>query len=488
MMRHEVNRKGQQLSIQRREEWTSWLLPLSFVLSSITNFIFYYLGLAMEENIAREVGFIVVQLVFAVIAGLAWLFFVWKRKFPTRGLVLSMISLLFFLCCYGIWFVLFGTKNDWLGKASQFIVFAIPALFCGMMAAEDRLEEKFFEHIETLSLLVLPGAIIYLNGALFQCNPFNYGRDFGIISYMTFSYTLMPFLLVHILRFCDHAPLPYRWRGKRIQHQQLVRGILIGWYWYTILASGTRGTYVCVLTFALLLIISRAIHRESLKAASVIAGSMALVFAFTLFIYRLPGLKQVGRMDEVVAGLLQGELVTSEEDSSVSEHLDEIIAMEGDEQVVNKPDTPSTEPDTPSTEPDTPSTAPTDSAVDHLQINSRGTIYKVAFGEFLKSPLTGMGPGGYGIKYGGYPHNAVLELFCETGLVGGVILLTLTLTALIRILMAGWNRKEVRWILLFFLAYGVQANISGSLWTCSPLLCALGYGLTIATKDVGKEA
>ena len=38
-------------------------------------------------------------------------------------------------------------------------------------------------------------------------------------------------------------------------------------------------------------------------------------------------------------------------------------------------------------------------------------------------------------------------------------------------------------MLFFLLPYGVAANISGTVWTCAPLLFVLGYGLALKKKE-----
>ena len=119
---------------------------------------------------------------------------------------------------------------------------------------------------------------------------------------------------------------------------------------------------------------------------------------------------------------------------------------------------------------------------ENIQIGSRGTLFKLAVKEFQKSPITGMGPMGYTVKYGMYPHNILLELLCETGLAGFITLMLLILWAVINLLRSGWKQKYVRYFFLFLIAYMVQANISGDLWYFSPLLCAIGYGLTLPNK------
>jgi len=39
--------------------------------------------------------------------------------------------------------------------------------------------------LRTFVFFALPAAVIYMNCALFNCNPFRYGRNFGYLNYMT---------------------------------------------------------------------------------------------------------------------------------------------------------------------------------------------------------------------------------------------------------------------------------------------------------------
>ena len=174
-------------------------------------------------------------------------------------------------------------------------------------------------------------------------------------------------------------------------------------------------------------------------------------------------------MNIFLEGLKEGELVTSNEDPTVSEKIDELVEADGGQQVTNRP----VEPD------DKEPVGPDDDIVlENLQVESRGTLFQLAIREFLKSPVLGMGPGGYSIKYGMYPHTALLELLCETGIIGTAILMALLVYVIIRLFRKGSKQKEARNMIVFFVAYALQANISGSLWDCPALLCVLGYGIT----------
>ena len=455
-----------------------YLLPLSFCLGNLINVGFYYLGLAFEDNIARQAGFIIGNVLFTVIAFTALLSVLRFGQLRLRSLLPLGAVLLFFAGGY-IWALLhFGFTGTWIHNAGQFVFFSFPAFCAGVYAARKRYEADFFEILERLGLFAAPAALIYFNGALFNCNPFNYGRDLGIINYMSFSYTLMPFLLAMVLRFLEKKPLTLFRRA--LKYPQRVRGFLIALYWIAIIAAGTRGTYFCVVGFCICLVVSSCLHREARKKSALLSAAMTFVLCFNIFVYAPQGFG-TSRMSIFLQGVSKGELVTTDEDPKVSGKIDDLVKADGDHQIANRPETPS-EPDTPA-EPDAPSQE--DNAEDNIQVGSRGTLFKLAIKEFQKSPITGMGPMGYTVKYGMYPHNIPLELLCETGLVGFVLLILLILWAVVNLFYFGWKKKYVRYFFLFLIAYVVQANISGNLWYFSPLLCALGYGLALPNMKCG---
>lgn len=465
--------------------WKDALLPLSFLFGNLLNFVFYYLGLAYKDNAARTYGFIIGQLLFAVLCGLALLAALKNKRLSKLSWLCLGAVLLFYGANYAAGLVRHGLSGPWKDSFVHFVCFALPAFFAGICCALSHSERRFLPLMERLSFLVLPGAVIYMNGLLFYCNPFGYNRYLGIMDYMYFAYTVMPFLLVHIIRFTDKEDLEFPLFHKKTRHPQLIRGAMIIVYWVSIIGSGTRGTCVCVVAFCVLLVLSKLLHRESLLRPFLLSVSITAIMLFNMFVYAPPGMYAVARMNMFVDGLKQGEIVTSLEDSeNAVEKIDELVAADGDKQLTNR-DEP-TEPVEPA-EPTEP-TEPTDIADENLVIANRGTLYKLAWKEFLKAPLTGMGFGGYQVKYGGTPHNAILELLCEGGLLLGGPILLLILFALIRLFCLAWNDRSTRYLLLIFLAYAIRANIGGGVWTCDYLLCALGFSFALSLSSPNSKS
>ena len=489
--------------LSRLRQQSEWLFPISFTVTYISNFVFFYLGLALEENPARQIGFILVCCTVAVLCGLMFLSDLWEnRPFSVKHMALLSMPLLFYTVSYAVWFLHFGIRGRFVDDIEQFIVLCIPAFFCGVCMAVRENERSFLEKMERLSFLILPGVVFYTSSAIFQCNPYNWGRDLGILNYMDFSYTVMPFLLTHMLRFADGEPFYLPLANRFAKKPQMIRGCFIAGYWYALMAAGTRGAYFCVFGFCVLLIFSRRVHHQPVKRTAITTGLLYTVLIFSMCVYTLPGLKAVGRMDGFMEGLRHGRIETSDTESAeVSQRLNDLVEADGSQQITNRHEepTPNPEPEPepapdpgqtpepePAPEPDTDAQQP-DIVEENYQIDNRGTMFKLCLLEFGKSPLVGMMPGGYGVKYGGYPHNVILELLGETGLLGTVPMMFMIILAIIRLILAGRNRKEVRYFLIFLMAYAIQANISATIWTAPALLWALGYGLAVSAKPDSYE-
>lgn len=473
--------KWKESGLERLRVFQGMIFPLCFVCSFLLNILFFYVGLAYEDNIARKLGFAAGCLLFAGICVLTLLSALRRERLSRSRWLLLGLVLVFFAVCYGAAFWKHGLNGKLLHHAQQFAVFCVPAFCAGIYGAMHRGERTFFAVLESFSFLAFPGAVIYCNSTLFDCLPWNYGGDLGILNYMTLAYTFMPFLLAHIISFAKQADWTLPFTDRKVRRPQLLRGIFIAFYWVAIMASATRGAYVCVAGFCALLVLFALLRRgPAFKPVFCVSAAMALVLLFNLFIYAPPGFSRMQRMNLFLDALKEHQLVTTKEDPSIADRLDELVEMDDDQQVVNHPVDGSEETD--------PSGSGDGTAT--LQVHNRGTLFKLAIKEFRKSPLTGMGAVSFAIKYGEYPHNVVFEMLCETGLIGTLLLLPLICWTLIKLLRLGWRDQDSLYLFLFFMAYAIQANLNGSLWTSPALFCVLGYGITVRSpqkEGTGRE-
>lgn len=97
------------------------------------------------------------------------------------------------------------------------------------------------------------------------------------------------------------------------------------------------------------------------------------------------------------------------------------------------------------------------------EVNTLGRIelYTSAWNQFLKFPLTG-----YGLEdpvFGGYPHNIVIESFMSTGLVGGLLMLTILILTLIMCYRMLRTVPSFGWLALLVVQQVVAMQFSGTI-------------------------
>lgn len=426
------------------------VFPLTFVFSNTLNLLFFYCGLAFENNSVRDMGFITLNILFAIFCGLVFLAVLHEKQPSIPAVMVSGIGIIFVIASLLISYFKFGLTAALLKTAPIFVVFCIPAFFAGYCGATNEKEGSFFCILENVSFLAFPAAVIYHFGQLFQLLPdeWNGGANLGILNYMNLAYTFMPFMLTHMIQFVKNSEWHLPAGSKRITHPQWLRCFMAIVYWLAIIGSGTRGAYFSVVGVCLFLLLglrkSEANRRKNYLLPIVIVAILLLY----MFVYVPVGMDRVNRMDNIVDGYfnVHGFHMTD----SLFEALES-------------------------------GKITTKEVMKEYSVGSRGLLYRIAWGEFLRCPISGIGPLGYTIKHGMYPHNAILELLCETGITGAVFL-SLIAYIFVRLLWMGKNTKKIWYILAFILAYCIQANISGSLWDCSPLQWAIGYGLAVLQR------
>ncbi len=431
------------------------LFPLCFIFANTLNLVFFYFGLAFQDNPAREYCFIGMNLLVALFSGAVWISVIYERKIRFSALIAAGAGVWLLMLGFLVSAIRFGITDILVNYFPIYVVFGVPSFFAGFCGAIQKKETSFYQTLENASFLAFPAALIYLLGQMFQAFPPEWGYNMGILNYMTIAYSFMPFLLAHLISFTRASSWNLR-PGRPIKKSQLVRGIMIIIYWAAIIATGTRGCYVCVGSVcALLFLKHRGLHRGTWRQNWMPVLLMGLLF-FNMFVYAPPGLSRVHRVNIFLDGVQQGMITTSDNKYTPDDELIDKL-VQGD-------------------------ILPGDSGEAEAEmkyaLNDRGALYKIAIQEIRKSPIGGMGPLGFSIKYGVYPHNAVLELFSETGVVGASIMLGIILLAIINLVKRSKRNETVLYLLIFIAAYALQASISGSIWECSALLWALGYGLT----------
>ncbi len=442
----------------------SIFFPLCFIFGDLYKLALFYIGLAYKDNLPYRLIYASGCAAFALFCGVAFLGILRTERPGAFRLWLPASALMYFALAFILGFAR-GAAADTAYELCLFILRCLPVFFAGVTLALRGGEDGFAEGFERLGFIALPGGIIYLVCALFDCNIFTDGVYLGLINYMSLAYTFMPVMLCALMRFYDGGELRLPYPGARpLPRPQLWRGGMILIFWVDIIASGTRGAYLCCALCCVAVFVWRLINRRRAICGFILSAAMAAIIIFTVFIYAPPGMRGVKRIDIFLSGLQNGELTTTDtEDPTVSDRVDQAL-----DNIIHGSGGGGLE-------------------IDHdVRISDRATIYKLSLAEFLRSPASavfGIGPCVFRAKYGVYPHNIFLQMLCETGILGTLPLLLLMTLAAVGMFRAARMRRRTRpgmaEILLLLGAYFVRENISNSIWQSAPLAAALGLGLTL---------
>lgn len=289
--------------------------------------------------------------------------------------------------------------------------------------------------------------------AVTNTNPFMNYNYLGIMNYFMVGWALLPFLCCTILRFVNQDEFYIGSKTLTAKTAKLVRIVLMLVYMFDIFASGTRGAIIAVPFF---LLISMAVYVIHKKKVWQLAGMLAVYVGIYLggaFIYTPPGFYAIGRMDIVTDGLADGKLVTSN-------HF-----------VQDEEASPSSEPKAPRDDKGLMNAAQKEIVTD------RGELYRLALAEFRENWLTGLGPAGYYSKYNNTPHNILLELLCELGVLGIAVIAGIAFLALKMLFRIKENFTYAIFMCMSTVCF-INLMVSGSIWSSSDFYLWLGYVMT----------
>lgn len=466
-----------------RDKWLVLILPLSFCFSYLLDLLIFYLGLGYQKNFIQVYGYMAGCSVFALACGLTMLQELKRTSLKKCEYVALAAIVVFYVLGYLTAVFRFGLFSDLVFRAEILIVLGLPLPLAAVCVAKKDGLKSFFSVMERLSFFAFPAYFAYFNGAVFNCHIPDTFRGLGMIDYMSLASGIMPFIVSHIQQFVDGKELYLPFWNKPLPKGQWIRGAVIFIYWIAIIGTGTRGIYLSMMGYLILLVPVRLMYRKKIKRALCVSVSLLIIILFNMFVWAPPGLDGVRRMDVFFDGLADGELVTTSESYLVQQNLDNLVAADGDQRVANRREEPTTEASTVDFE-----ITPENIGDLNLFFGSRGTLFKLAIKEFLKAPWTGMGPLGYMYKYGIYPHNAVLELLCELGIVGFSVVMALIVYVLVKLLLIAKKRPELPGFVMLLLVYAMQMCMSGTVWSSGALIGAVVYGLLCPWPEKTEKA
>ena len=123
-------------------------------------------------------------------------------------------------------------------------------------------------------------------------------------------------------------------------------------------------------------------------------------------------------------------------------------------------------------------------------LSGREQLWANAWNEFLAHPILGMGVDSYKTQYGMDAHNIFLQILCETGFVGFILLIMFVVVNFIKIMRscigsADKNNRELLMFSLFVQGIFILWGVSGNTLYDQPVLCTymVAIGIYYASKS-----
>lgn len=460
----------------------TYLMPLCLMSSGFVNLILFYFGLHAYDDIRRSVSIVILSIFFVL--SLTKLLFLYQDYQEERKKIIT-------LCCIPALWILaflvamfkFGIQYEIVFTLGTFGIYCIPAFIFAISITIERTEVMFIKCFKWYALLIAPLMLFYIIRMIIT-PEFVYGlNNLGALPYLTIGYTLM-----HILVFCMLDLFLHKEENKWLKI------VLVLILWTACIFSGAKGPLVCMLVFLVLFAIYLLFHKQKDKDVFWLSTAMTFILVFSVVIYSPPssGLWRINlfindlinkniqsaSMEEKYKALIFDLAQTTSPTKSIKKVLNETTGKPQVEPIAESDDTIQHEPN------DTEGKQP----ISLLEVNwDRMFIFKMVITEGNNAPLTGLGPMGYTLKYGLYPHNIILELIADFGYLITAVFFIIILVLIIAIYKQGKHDKVVVVMLLFILSSIPKEMLSGTIYNSISLIFALGYACALLKNNWKKH-
>lgn len=447
----------------------------------ITNVLLYYLG--VHGTNYRMALLTLISVIIFCLACIRFLQIYLIRVNIRKPMNLVLIIPLCGLLIFGGAYLKFGASaKSTVEYLLQFGCFCIPSFIFGLDCALNRQENKLFMSLDLLSLFYIPFAILCI---YYMFNSPGRLMTLGEFDYMGIAYTLLlplAFLIVSVVLLPNRSFLSYKTDEEYLRNRLSIIicfGIAI-MFWFIIMATGTRGTMLCVFGFNIFLMIWTAFIKDKKLFIRALLTFLLFTLLFILFMYVIKSeyaKDAASRMNYFISNLMDGKFKTSTTVAVSKTDLDSIISISNPSESTNaKANTKPVNTEPVNTEPINKNTESIKKNIDPTNIvMNREQIYYAALREFLNSPVMGMGPMGFHIKYGRYAHNIVLEVLCDYGIIGALIFFGTILFFVIRLVELAKMNAVLSAILTLLLCMNLPLLFGGTFIRWPPFWFFIGY-------------
>lgn len=468
-MKEILQRKNFYVNLERV---TDFLLPMCFFSGSFISLIlsFYLYPLFGHHETMRMLASGLLNAGITAVLGIKFIHIFIKAKNKSKILICLVIPCVWIMM-YVIALFKYGINFERLFQFAQFLVFGFQMYFSAVCIVYENKFRVFIDNYMLYGLILMPFMIFYIIRLLFtdpnQLGDVDFiGVNFAGMSYMTIAYAFLPILVIMSCKiiFFDET-----------KRTRIISVAILVLSWVVIVYTGTRGTIICVAWYLVVLAIYGVIVGRKKYLVKVL-GMVLFICAFYVF-----SIHAWSPMASGSAGRLQDFNYDSDiyhEQSNIRmnvpvENNSNKVSIQDFklEYIINHDQN-----ITISESELSRNEANGKKIVDFIDPKEekkfkqydlyfgRNMMFRAAFDEFKKSPVVGNGPFYYQNKYNVYPHNIVLEILCDLGVVGLVLLVSVVLILLIKLFKLIGDRKDVGIIILLCFVYVPQFMVSGTVY------------------------
>lgn len=446
------------------------LYPLSLISTGFINLLMSICGAgSLWENskITDMVAYSAYALILLVLG-------VHFCKCTSKKVIVQALALLIvFSVPYFIFFSMNGFNSHYiLNLFIKSLGFCVPAGIVAISIIVEKCVDKFIEYFYVYNIIVLPFEVFYIVRFNFGDEVDNTRRDFGLLNYMSIAYLILVlFIFVAISLFVV----------KRNANRRIKWGLLII-DWVAIMYSGTRGAIIACIACCIIIIIYKCfVVKDECKYKAIILLLILLsTYVFSIYVWSPISAATNWRFNNFIH---ESEELSNEENAQIKDlNIKEIklqatnYIVENDrnidvslknleKQMVNQYDI---------------SKDDAQLFLDTYIFTNRIDLYKISIKEFEKNWLVGNGPLAFAKKYNGYPHNIILEILVDYGVIGcfvfggGIIFIFYRIFPLIK------QYREIAGISIYALSIGVTYLVSGTIYFSCDLVFIFSCALYLA--------
>jgi O-antigen ligase len=402
------------------EGLSQYLLIFGLAGGAITNVLLYYLGIHNNAEL-RAALFIIISVVIFCMAGIRFLQIYLTALEYRRHILFALIFPACGILIFCGAFAVFG-KGAYrsIDLLMQFGCFCIPSFIFGLDCALSHREPNLFTTFDAISFFYIPFALLGILSIL-TSNNISGKMAIGTLNYMNIAYTLLlplGFLVINTVLLPQRTSFDEITNHKAVSDKvswAIYAGLAL-FFWYVILNTGTRGAMMAVFGVLAFLIIWTAYIRKKELFLRTIKVFLVFALLFSLFMI-ISSSSAANRTKLFVDGILHGRFQTS---------TTQAVSRAGLEEIIRKPVLPNYKSTESNHKDNIVNTDPSKVAMNREQ------LYTAAIGEFSNSPIFGIGPMGFYVKYDRYVHNIILEVLCDYGIVGALLFFGIIFRLLVR--------------------------------------------------------